>query len=110
MATITQAIASLEQQLRELVYEDGTHVFEHVYAYGISPADMVNPCATVLAETTKQVRVTAYAYVLDREKAEKTILSIAEACSKRWGMSGSFGWVTHTSGVYRTFSFVLACE
>lgn len=110
MATITQAIASLEQQLRELASEDGTHVFEHVYAYAISPTDMGTPCATILAETTKQVRVTVYEYVLDREQAEKTILAIADACSKRWDMPGSFGWLTHTSGTYRTFSFALACE
>lgn len=111
MATITQSIATLEQQLRELVYDDGTSVFEHVYAYPVIPDKTQTPCATIEAATSTRVTVTVYiAHRADEvAQAEKRITEIADICGARWDIQGQFGRTTSAGTIYRTFRFGLAC-
>lgn len=111
MATITQAIASLEQQLSTLAFEDGTHIFEHVYAYPVIPDKGQTPCATIEAATSTRVTVTAYiAHRADEvAQTEKRITEIADKCSARWNVQGQFGRTTSLGTIYRTFRFSLVC-
>lgn len=105
MATITQAIASLEQQLRELTYEDGTHVFEHVYAYATPESGIETPCAIIRPGTS--TRLAVYAYLDANKDDPEKIFALAEACEKRWGPGGNVSWQPFNGTVYRTFSFSL---
>lgn len=111
MTTITQAIANLEQQLRELIDSDGTPIFKQVYAHSVAHNDMETPCAVIEAAISTRVRVTIYHYALPSGyEGGKTIIELAGICAARWSMQGQFKWISLLGCLQRAFQFELAYE
>lgn len=116
MTPTTQTIASLEQQLRELFGESTLPI----RSYGAPPAlpiQIDGPCITIVATSSRHMGIVFYLLYDDAEQIEHRVLAIAEKCITRWHQQpwirlfgNSIGWYQQEGTIYRTFSFVLACE
>lgn len=109
MATITQAIASLEQQLRELFGENTLPI----RCYG-APAPLARQidesCIIIVGTSSKHISIAFYLLYNDAGQIESRVLDIAEKCNARWHVRDSIGWYQQEGTIYRTYGFGLACE
>lgn len=116
MATITQAIASLEQQLRELFGEDTLPIRSYSEPPPL-PIQIDGPCITIVGTSSRRMSIVFYLLYDDAEQIESRVLNIAEKCSMRWHQQpwinlvrDSIGWYQQEGAIYRTYGFGLVCE